>query len=363
NYPFTQTDFTWNQLGNWTSSSGNSYTPLTFDLGAGSHTVDFAYRIHTEIGNHCAGAKVNGRIVPLSTRLNNGDIVDIMTQKHCHPSLDWLNFASTSAAKNRIKQWYKRSHRDENLARGRELLEKELGKTGFENLLKSDAMQTVSERCNYHSVEDLLAGLGYGEITLNLVLNRWRDVIKAQQPMTIVPEVATNLPTSSPKTLRDSTSFSRTSNSPIVGVEGLMYHLGGCCNPIPGEPIIGVVTRGKGITIHRQGCHNLEKAEGERLVPVSWNPIAENSCRVQTYSVNVQIEALDRVGVLKDILSRLSDQGINVRHANVKTSPGQPALIDLGIEVSDRIQLEQMFCQIRKMSDILNIRRVGQIDE
>lgn len=332
-------------------------------LSPGSTTVDFAYRIHTEIGNHCAGAKVNGRMVPLSTRLTNGDIVDIMTQKHSHPSLDWLNFVSTSAAKNRIKQWYKRSHRDENLARGRELLEKELGKTGFENLLKSEAMHTVAERCNYHSVEDLLAGLGYGEITLNLVLNRWRDVVKAQQPIASVIDITTNLPTSSPKALREITTITRTSDSPILGVEGLMYHFGGCCSPIPGEPIIGVVTRGNGITIHRQGCHNLEKAECDRLVPVSWNPVAEISSRVQTYSVDVQIEALDRVGVLKDILSRLSDQRINVRHANVKTSPGQPALIDLGIEVSSRTQLEQVFCQIRKMSDILNIRRLGQIDE
>ncbi len=123
------------------------------------------------------------------------------------------------------------------------------------------------------------------------------------------------------------------------------------------------MTRGRGISIHRQGCHNLETVEYERLVPVRWNPAAENSGRPHTYPVDVQIEALDRVGVLKDILSRLSDQGINVRHAQVKTSVGQPALIDLGIDIRDRSQLEQVFVQIKKMSDILNIRRIGQIDE
>ncbi|MEA5598315.1 bifunctional (p)ppGpp synthetase/guanosine-3',5'-bis(diphosphate) 3'-pyrophosphohydrolase [Rivularia sp. UHCC 0363] len=332
-------------------------------LSPGSTTVDFAYRIHTEVGNHCAGAKVNGRMVPLSTRLDNGDIVEVVTQKNSHPSLDWLNFAATSAAKNRIKQWYKRSRREENIARGRELLEKELGKSGFESLLKSGPMQTVAEKCNYNSVEDLLAALGYGEITLNLILNRWREIIKEQQPLATDLNQS-NLPTSAPKTLREgNTTTYRKSDSPIIGVEGLMYYVAGCCNPIPGEPIIGIVTRGRGISIHRQGCENLQHTGCERLVPVSWNVREEILRHHQTYSVNVQIEALDRVGVFKDILSRLSDQGINVSHANVKTAINQPALIDLGIQVSDKKQLEQVFNQIKKMSDILNIRRQGQIDD
>ncbi|MCV3215750.1 bifunctional (p)ppGpp synthetase/guanosine-3',5'-bis(diphosphate) 3'-pyrophosphohydrolase [Plectonema radiosum NIES-515] len=331
-------------------------------LSPGSTTIDFAYRIHTEVGNHCAGARVNGRMIPLSTRLQNGDIVEVLTQKNSHPSLDWLNFVRTSAAKNRIKQWYKRSRRDENLARGRDLLEKELGKTGFESLLKSDAMETVASKCNYHSVDDLLAALGYGEITLNLVLNRWREIVKSQQPATNILELP-SLPTSL-RALRDIPANSgRGSDSPIVGVEGLMYHLSGCCTPIPGESIIGVVTRGRGISIHRQGCNNLEPVECDRLVPVSWNSARENRNRPQTYPVSIQIEAMDRVGVLKDILSRLSDQGINVRHAQVKTAFGQPALMDLGIDICDRFQLEQVFIQIKKMSDILNIHRIGQIDE
>jgi GTP pyrophosphokinase len=331
-------------------------------LSPGSTSIDFAYRIHTEVGNHCAGARVNGRIVPLSTRLHNGDIVDIITQKNSHPSLDWLNFVRTSTAKYRIKQWYKRSRREENVSRGRDLLEKELGKTGFDHLLKSNAMHTVAEKCNYHSVEDLLAGLGYGEITLNLVLNRWRDVVKAQQPMADVMSFIPKESTS--KTSRDTPPItSRASDSPIIGVEGLLYHIAGCCTPIPGEAIIGVVTRGRGISIHRQGCHNVDNVECERLVPVRWNTAIENSGRPYTYPVDIQIETLDRVGILKDILSRLSDQGINVRHANVKTALGQPALMDLGIDIRDRSQLEHLFVQIKKMSDILNIRRVGQVED
>ncbi len=330
-------------------------------LKAGSTPIDFAYRIHTEVGNHCAGAKVNSRIVPISTPLQNGDIVDIITQKNSQPSVDCLNFARTSLAKNRIRQLYKRAHREENIARGKELLEKALARKGFENLLKSQAMQTVIEKCNYQSVEDLLAGLGHGEITLNFVLNRWRETIKSQQPLTSDSEISENVSAIAPKPRGISPITSQSSNSPIVGIEGLMYHLAGCCNPIPGEEIIGVVTRGKGIKIHRQECQNLEKVECDRLIPVSWNCDNENNVHFHTYPVKIQIETLDRVGVFKDILSRLSDRGINVRHANVKTSTAKPALIDLEIEISSCTQLEQLFSQIKKMSDIINIRRLGYV--
>ncbi len=344
-------------------------------LNPGSTTVDFAYRIHTEVGNHCAGARVNGRRVPLSTRLQNGDIIEIITLKNSRPSLDWLNFVRTTAAKNRIKQWYKQSRREENVARGRELLEKELGETDFESLLKSEQMQAVVQRCNYQCVEDLLVALGYGEITLNSVLSRWREEVKAQQPVAMSddnsPSAYANQvlpkPDATAKALPATLDLPHFSDSPMVGVEGLVYHLAGCCNPIPGEAIIGVVMRGKGVRIHRQGCHNLSNVKCAHLVPVSWKPTAEttaeNSGRPQTYPVNMQIEANDRVGVLKDILSRLSDQGINVRHANVKTAIGQSALIDLGIDIRDRAQLEQVFNRIKKLSDILNIRRVCQIEE
>jgi GTP diphosphokinase / guanosine-3',5'-bis(diphosphate) 3'-diphosphatase len=325
-------------------------------LTRGSTPVDFAYRIHTEIGNHCAGARVNGRMVQLDTQLKNGDIVEIITQKNSHPSLDWLNFVVTTGARNRIRQWYKRSHHEENVARGRELLEKEMGKSGLEALLKSEQMQSTADRCNYHNVEDLLAGLGYGEITLNLVLNRLRDTVKSQQTIDTDPQIIP-LPVTKPLPVNRSTT------SPIIGVEGLLYFIAGCCNPLPGEAIIGAVTRGRGISIHRQGCPNVEQVPGDRLVPVSWNPTDDSAGRPQTYPVDVQIEVIDRVGVLKDILSRLTDNNINVRNAQVRTFPDQTAVIDLGIDIRDHEQLERTFAQIRKMSDVLNLRRICQADE
>jgi GTP diphosphokinase / guanosine-3',5'-bis(diphosphate) 3'-diphosphatase len=316
-------------------------------LRQGATAVDFAYRIHTEVGNHCAGAKVNERIIPLSRALENGDIVEIITRENSHPSLDWLNFVVTPGARNRISQWYKRSHRDENIARGRELLEKELGKNGLEALLKSERMYTVANRCNYPTVEDLLAALGYGEVTQRQVVNRLQDTVKDEQkPELLLP--------SSPK----QPNQSETSDFPIYGIEGLLHYVAGCCNPIPGEAIVGVVTRNSGISIHRQGCANLETIPGERLLPVSWN-LSVQQAKPRNYCVNVQLEVFDRVGVLKDILGRLSDNKVNVRSAKVITHQAKPATIDLAIEVADKPQLERCFSQIKQMSDVLNIRRMA----
>jgi GTP pyrophosphokinase len=318
-------------------------------LRQGSTAVDFAYRIHTEVGNHCAGAKVNDKIVPLSRVLENGDIVEIITRENSHPSLDWLNFVVSPAARNRITLWYKRLHRDDNIAKGRELLEKELGKNGLEALLKSEPMQTVAQRCNYATVEDLLAALGYGEVTQKQVVNRLRDTVKdRQEPEPLLPSTP-NKPNTTD------------SDFPILGIEGLLHHLAGCCNPIPGEPIIGVVTRNSGISIHRQGCTNVEHMDGNRLLPVSWNLNADRG-QQRAYSVNVQLEVLDRVGVLKDVLSRLSDNKINVRSAKVLTHYAKPATIDLSIDVNDKQQLERCFSQIKQMSDVLNIRRLSQME-
>ncbi|RZM78606.1 RelA/SpoT family protein [Leptolyngbya iicbica] len=333
-------------------------------LTRGATPIDFAYRIHTEVGNHCAGARVNGRMVQLDTPLENGDIVEIITQKNSHPSLDWLNYVVTAGARNRIRQWYKRSHRDENVARGRDMLEKEMGKSGLDAMLKSDPAQAVAERCNYPSAEDLLAGLGYGEVTLNLVVNRLREAVKEHQPLqsrqpkteqedaeTLLAE-AISTPTRPAKPQSD---------SPIFGVEGLLYHMAGCCNPLPGESIIGAVSMGsRGIAIHRQNCPNVERIPGDRLIPTSWNLEEATAKRTSTYPVQVRIQVIDRVGVLKDILSHLSDLDINVHKAQVKTFPGQTAEIELGLDVRDHNHLEQTFTQVRKMTDVLSLHRVSE---
>jgi GTP diphosphokinase / guanosine-3',5'-bis(diphosphate) 3'-diphosphatase len=330
-------------------------------LAQGATPVDFAYRIHTEVGNHCCGARANGRMVTLETPLKNGDIVEIMTQKNAHPSLDWLNFVTTTAARNRIRQWYKRSRREENVLRGREMLEKEMGKSGFDALLKSEPMQSVAERCNYQAPEDLLAGLGYGEVTLNLVVNRLRETIRKQQPPGLKLEAGSLDSITLPVPSQRSVPTAPPSDSPILGIEGLMYHMAGCCHAVPGEPIIAVVTLGsRGISVHRQGCPNVDSIPGDRLIPVRWNAGSQANGRKPTYPVEVQIEVLDRVGVLKDILTRLTDSKVNVHNAQVKTFAGRPALIQLGLDIEHYDQLEQIFAQIRRMSDVLSLRRLNQ---
>jgi GTP diphosphokinase / guanosine-3',5'-bis(diphosphate) 3'-diphosphatase len=328
-----------------------------------SSTIDFAYRIHSEVGNHCCGAKVNGRIVTLDTQLQNGDIVEIITQKNAHPSLDWLNFVVTPSARNRIRQWYKLSHRDENLQRGRDMLEKAMGKSGFEALLKSQPMLVAAERCNYSTVDDLLAALGYGEVTLNHTINRIRDAVKAEQAKDIGQLTAQEEAQLLSQVNRSTSPAFPDTKAPIIGVEGLLHQVAKCCNPLPGESIIGAVSRGgRGIIIHRQGCPNIEQVEGSRLIPVTWNA-NDSDTRKQTYPIEVQIEVIDRVGILKDVLSRLTDQNVNVRNAQVRTFPDQTAIIDLCIDVCDHRQLEKVFIQVRKLSDVVNLKRVSQLDE
>jgi RelA/SpoT family (p)ppGpp synthetase len=323
--------------------------------------IDFAYRIHTEVGHHCAGAKVNDRISPLDTHLKNGDIVEIICQKNAHPSLDWINFVVSSSAKNRIRQWFKRFHRDENILRAREMLEKELGKTGLDALLKSQPLTTVAERCNYTSVEDLLAGLGYGEITLNAVVNRIREAVRQYQQAALPPLP----PESNEDVLRALVQSHRaaapasSSQTPILGIEGLVYKLAGCCSPLPGEPIIAsIALGGHGLSIHRQGCSNIDGIPGDRLIPVSWNT-EEQKGRAKTYPVRLRLEVIDRVGVLRDVLNRLIDQSINVNNANVSTTSNRPARIDLCLDIANHRQLCQLSAQLKKMSDVLSVTRLG----
>ncbi len=328
-------------------------------LRKGSTAVDFAYRIHSEVGNHCHGARINDRLSPLATPLQNGDFIQILTNKTARPSLDWLNFVATPTARNRIRQWYKKSHRDETIQRGKELLEREVGRNGFDALLNSFAMKKVAERCNLQCTEDLLASLGFGAITLQQVLNRLREEVRLQnlnleetQTNTEVAKQLVNQKESSDRTTHSS------QGTPIIGVEGLDYRLGGCCSPLPGEAILGTVALGNhGITIHRQECTNVTSIPSERRLPVHWNETS--SVDNLKFPVQLRIEVIDRVGILKDILMRLSDNGINVSDARVKTSYGKPACIDLRVELKSAAQLDKTLCQIKTMVDVIDIARIG----
>ena len=317
-------------------------------LPRGATPVDFAYRVHTEVGNHCSGALVNNVMVSLQRSLKHGAIVSILTQNNAHPSTDWINFVATNSAKSRIRQWFKRSRRDENLALGRSALERELGKNGLEALLKSDQMHKLAERCNYHNVEDLIAGIGYGETSVNSVVNKLRENHHNERYFN--PQKHES---------RHESTHSHSSKSPILGLEGLVYSIAGCCTPLPGEAIAGIVSLGsnRGITIHRNDCANLMNIPSDRLLHVGWNQRKEDD-QVLTYPIDIRVETIDRVGVLRDILTRLSDNKINVRRANVQTKTGKAAIIDLSIDISDRHQFDRVCSQINKMCDTLSVSRV-----
>ena len=321
-------------------------------LPRGATPVDFAYRVHTEVGNHCSGALVNSVMVPLHRPLKHGDIVTILTQNNAHPSTDWINFVATNSAKSRIRQWFKRSRREENLALGRSALERELGKNGLDALLKSDQMLKLAERCNYHTVDDLLAGIGYGETSINAVVNKLREHQHSDRYFNhqVNPQKFE---------ARHEPSHSHNSKSPILGLEGMVYSIAGCCAPLPGEAITGIVALGsnRGITIHRNDCNNLANIPSDRLLHVAWNQRKEHD-QVVTYPIDIRVETIDRVGVLRDILTRLSDNRINVRRANVQTKKGKAAIIDLSIDIGDRHQFDRVCNQIKKMSDILSVSRL-----
>ena len=333
-------------------------------LRKGSTAVDFAYRIHSEVGNHCQGVRINDRLCPLATPLQNGDFVQIVTSKAAHPSLDWLNFVATPTARNRIRQWYKKSHRDENIQRGTAMLERELGRDGFDALLNGEAIAKVARRCNLVGTEDLLAAIGFGGVTLHQALNRLREELRLASavaaPVLSNEELARNVSAQGEQGAGAAVPATTHGDaSPIQGLEGLEYRLGGCCSPLPGESIVGTVALGNhGITIHRQDCANLAAVPAERRLPVQWNPLAASDQR-RRYPVQLRIEVLDRVGVLKDILTRLSDHRINVSDARVRTNPGKPARIDLRVELLSASQLRDTMDQIRSMADVLDIARTG----
>jgi guanosine-3',5'-bis(diphosphate) 3'-pyrophosphohydrolase len=332
-------------------------------LRKGSTAVDFAYRIHSEVGNHCQGVRINDRLCPLATPLQNGDFVQVITAKTAHPSLDWINFVATPTARNRIRQWYKKSHREDNIRRGTEMLERELGRDGFDTLLHGEAMERVARRCNLVSTEDLLAALGFGGVTLHQMLNRLREELRlaseAAAPVLSNEELARNLSAQREQGAAGASPHPSVhgGSRPIVGLDGLEYRMGGCCSPLPGEPILGAVALGNhGITIHRQDCANAGHVPVERRLPVHWNAAATSQRR---YPVQLRIEVLDRVGVLKDILTRLSDHRINVSDARVRTNPGKPARIDLRVELESAAQLGRTLDQIGSMADVLDIARTG----
>lgn len=308
-----------------------------FDLPTAATPIDFAYRIHTDVGHRCIGARINDRIMPLSTPLRNGDIVEIITSKNAHPRMDWLTFATTHQAKNRIRQWFKKHHREEHIAQGRAMLEAEVGRQALDELLVSDKFKEISKKLNLSEPNDLLAAVGYGDLSTAQVVNRVREQereekSKKEPPVTAGPQ---------------------TKASQLGSLGGLMHYLAKCCSPVPGEEIVGIVTRGSGIAVHRADCSNLLSIDKNRLMQVDWSGAGQSA-----YPTTIQVECLDRMGIAGDLLKKISDSKINLRDLRVETHrEDRTATIYLILEVSDIDQLNKVCTAIGQMGDVLRVQR------
>ncbi|MBM3266883.1 MAG: bifunctional (p)ppGpp synthetase/guanosine-3',5'-bis(diphosphate) 3'-pyrophosphohydrolase [Candidatus Sericytochromatia bacterium] len=324
------------------------FTPRgdVLDLKRGATVIDFAYRIHSSVGHRCTGAKVNGRIVPLDTTLGNGDIIEIMTSKVEKPSLDWLSFVTTTSAKQRIRSWFKRQRREENIELGREALERELDRMRLLNLAKPEYLSEIAPKLKFQSADDVLAAIGYGEKPAVSVANLLRDTY--QKPLEpFVPK--THVPAAASKR-RNGTGIL------VEGDSGMLLHLSKCCSPVPGEPIVGLVTKTRGISIHAADCPNLAAAEGDRRVSVDW-PGGDQS----TFPVEIAIEVIDRVGLLKDVTAKMADTKTNIRNVEVRQSgKGKIVVVHLVIDVFDLDHLQRVLGVVGRIADVIRAYRVAR---
>ena len=314
-----------------------AFTPNgdVLDLPKDATPVDFSYRIHSDVGHKTVGALVNGRIVPLNTKLNNGDIVEILTSKTPAPRLDWLTFVVTKQASQKIRQWFKKNNREEHVNIGKTNLEHELTKAVFDECLKNGEFDKVAKSMNYQSAEDLFAALGYGETTLTKVVN------KVRKPIEKKPEDSFHA------------SGRKNSQKDIIGLEGLLYSFARCCSPIPGEPIVGVVTRAKGVTVHRVDCKTLETIPHERLMDIRWAGVNTN----KTYTTTIRIETAEKLGLLKDVIAAVSDNNANIVNANIKTK-NHVGIIELGIELDNIDTFKKVVTCIQSLPDVFSVKRI-----
>lgn len=333
------------------------FTPKgdVIELPKGSIPIDFAYKIHTEVGNHTIGTRVNGKMEPLDYQLKNGDIVEVLTSQHSYgPSRDWLNMTQTSQARNKIKQFFKKQQREENVVKGKEMIEKEIRNMGYElkDVLTEENMQRVTERFNFMSIDDMWAAVGYQGITASQIATRLTDKLREQKK-----DLSASLDQVKKKTVAKS---SRRKETGIVveGVDNLLVRLAKCCNPVPGDEIIGYITKGRGVSVHRKNCPNLNDDDiKDRLLEVRWET---GESETKQYQVDLEISAYDRRGLLNDILQTVNELGTNIVGVQGKTDRNKIAMIHLSILINDINHLKQAVGQIKQIKDVYTVERVVQ---
>ncbi len=312
------------------------------DLPAGSTPVDFSFRIHTDIGFHCVGARVNGRLVPLTYKLQNGDVVEIVTSRGSRgPSRDWLNpnlgYIKTGNARSKIRQWFKRQERDENILRGKEMLDRELKRLGVS---ASDHLSDLLKWFKYDSADDLHASVGFGGISLSQIAGRIARLTNRAETEEL-PQAPTTTPS---PTYGDAIR--------VLGTRDILTQIARCCTPVPGDPITGYVTRARGVTIHRADCRNVVNTrEPERLVEVEWGQ------RGQLFPVSIRIEAMDRVGLLRDLSTISADEKVNMQAVRTQEHPDHSVSVSITLETTGVEQLSRLLAKMEGIHGIFSVAR------
>lgn len=323
------------------------------DLPQGSIPIDFAYRIHTDVGHRCVGAKINGKIVPLDYKLKNGDIVEIITSKVGKPSLDWLNIVGSSESRSKIRSWFKKENREENIAKGLDALERECKRLGhdWKALNVGGRLGRVAKQMNAGSEDDLVAAVGYGGFAVNTVLIKLLELHKKDLQK---QEEKTNSLAALEK-LKTKKPVKHSGTGILVkGEPGLLVRLAKCCSPVPGDPIIGFITRGRGVSVHRADCPNVTHGQNDvdRLIDVEWDYDGN-----ERFEVNMEIVAYDRTGIMAEIMATLAEMKISILSVNAKTSDTKNVTIHMGISIKDLAQFEFVATKIRRLKDVYAVER------
>ncbi|MBV8344649.1 MAG: bifunctional (p)ppGpp synthetase/guanosine-3',5'-bis(diphosphate) 3'-pyrophosphohydrolase [Candidatus Eremiobacteraeota bacterium] len=319
-----------------------------YSIPAGGTPLDFAYQVHTDVGNHCVGAKINGRIVPLDYAMQNGDICEILVNKSSgRPSLDWLSIVKTSSAKHKIKQWFRKERREENVLAGQEALEQELARAGLRtDVARGELLGRIASRLNYATPTDLYAAIGFGDASAQAVANRVRDELKHDNVVDLTKIGRRPAPR---KGVR------RSSGVRIAGVDDVLVRLSKCCSPVPGDPIIGYVTIGRGVSVHRADCPNVAymNATPERILQAQWVDDAG-----LTHCVDIEVEAEDRAQLLQDIMAVFSELKTQVSSVNARVRKDGVAVSSLTIQIRDLDHLHKLLTKLEALRDVRRVYRV-----
>lgn len=331
------------------------------ELPLGSGPLDFAYNIHTEVGNKTVGAKVNNKIVPLNYQLKTGDIVEVLTSANSFgPSRDWINLVYTTRAKNKIKRFFKLQDRDENIIKGRELLEKQITELGFnfKDFMTKQGMKDIASRFNFGTEEDLLAAIGFGEVSYQTVANKMTDKARKEIEDQKVVETAFEKTTTQGQKKESQKMKIRHEGGVIIeGVDNLLIRLSRCCNPVPGDDIVGYITKGRGISVHRKDCPNVQLPESEqnRLIEVDWEDATNTG---QQYDTELVVEGYNRNGLLNEVLNVINSTTKSLNSVNGKVDANKMATISVNIGIMNTQQLDFIVDKIKQIPDVYSVRRV-----